>query len=199
MKRKTNIYTKDHNGTNINPQIEIGAYKGYISGQLLDANAIVALVDAKIAEVINGASTAGDTLKELEDSIPTKISDLINDTGFITASQASDSAIVSVTANQPFPQSWPKTGNISDLVTAINNDPSATAGKIYLATVEYNDLPTGLQQAEMKVEIMNQTMLFTITSEDVSPYHWEATSAYGRLTPWRSFVASSVSPVNTEE
>lgn len=42
-------------------------------------------------------------------------------------------------------------------------------------------------------------MLFTITSEDVSPYHWEATSAYGRLTPWRSFVASSVSPVNTEE
>lgn len=84
MKHKTNIRTKDSAGININPQIECGPFKGYISGELLDANAVSALIDQKISGVIGGASTSGDTLKELEQAIPTKVSDLNNDSGYMT-------------------------------------------------------------------------------------------------------------------
>lgn len=100
------------------------------------------------------------------------------------------SGTISVTANQPFPNSWHTSGRLSDLITDINNDSDATKGKIYLSTVSFDDLPGNMMQAEMKVEIMNEgkIMLFTITSENVAPYHWEATSAYGRAATWRSFV-----------
>ena len=99
---------------------------------------------------------------------------------------------INVTANQPFPDSWHKSGTLSNLITDINSDNTATKGKIYLSTVSFTDLPSNMIQAEMKVEIMNEgkIILFTITSEDVAPYHWEATSAYGRKATWRSFVSN---------
>ena len=101
----------------------------------------------------------------------------------------------SVIANEEFPTSWPKSGTMSQLVTAINNDTSVKKGKIYLSTVTFSDLPANLSQAEMKVEIMDINSygvikVFTVTSEDRSPYHWERTSAYNRLTNWRSWLPS---------
>lgn len=101
----------------------------------------------------------------------------------------------SVIANEEFPSGWPKTGTMSSLVTAINNDTNVKKGKIYLSTVSYSDLPTNLGQAEMKVEIMDINehgviKVFTVTSEDRSPYHWERTSAYSRLSAWRSWLPS---------
>lgn len=84
MKRKTNIRTKDSAGININPQIECGPFKGYISGELLDANAVSALIDQKINVVIGGATTAGDTLKEIEDKIDAlAMSQITNDAGYV--------------------------------------------------------------------------------------------------------------------
>ena len=84
MKRKTNIYTKDNYGSNINPQIEIGQFKGYLPGEMMDANAISALIDQKIANVVGGATTAADTLKELEDKInQLAMSQINNDAGYV--------------------------------------------------------------------------------------------------------------------
>ena len=108
-----------------------------------------------------------------------------------------------VIANEGFPESWPKAGWIynednreSDLIYAINHDDKAVEGKIYLSTVSYRDLPRGLMQAEMKVEVMrvystySKILLFTITSSDLSPYHWEYTSAYDSEGAWRSWATS---------
>ena len=146
----------------------------------------------KRVKALQGAGGSGgsggvspELLAEVVAQIPTNVSELNNDAGYLTQA--------TVTANEPFPSSWPKNGNINGLINAINNDSSATQGKIYLATVSYNDLPAGLAQAEMKVEITvggsgNKVMLFTVTSENVSPYHWERTSAYGRTGTWRSFL-----------
>jgi hypothetical protein len=84
MKRKTNIFAKDFDGRNINSQIEVGPYKGYTSGDLLDANAVAALIDQKISGVVGGATTAADTLKELEDKISQlAMSQISNDAGYV--------------------------------------------------------------------------------------------------------------------
>lgn len=66
MKNKTNISVKDIRGVRITPYMELGENHGYVSGDLLDANATMALVEKKISEVVGGASSSSDTLKEIE-------------------------------------------------------------------------------------------------------------------------------------
>ena len=111
------------------------------------------------------------------------------------------------TTNQRFPNGWRTNGTMADLIEDINNDNTAVAGKSYFGTVAISDLPTGLIQAEMKVEVMVEEMLpvfnqetqeteekirkvvvFTVTSSGVAPYHWEYTSAWGDEGVWRSFL-----------
>ena len=77
-----------------------------------------------------------------------------------------------------------------DLIRDINEDETAIPGQSYLKTVSISDLPANLMQAEMKVEVMDEgkILVFTVTSENVAPYHWEYTSAYGREGEWRSFL-----------
>lgn len=193
------VSTGSHARMVTDPSVIVGeTYNGYGQATILDANATKELVDSRIDDVVDGAVEALDTLKELGDSMPTKLSQLQNDAGFITAQDASNTAIVSVTANQPFPTSWPTYGTMSQLISAINNDNTATKGKIYLSTVSYNDMPSGISQAEMKVEIMEdddfgKNILFTVNSENVSPYRWEYLSAYGRTNQWRSYLPSTTS------
>lgn len=100
-------------------------------------------------------------------------------------------------ANRAFPVSWTTDGTIEDLITDINNDSSAIKGKAYLSTVSCSDLPGNMVQAEMLVEVMDEipgigkVLLFTITSSDTAPYHWEYTSAYGEPGTWRTFLIAS--------
>lgn len=86
MKQNTKISILDNLGIRRNATIEIGANGSHESGLLLDANAIEKLIESKIASLINGAGTDRDTLKEVSDAIPTKVSQLNNDSGFITNS-----------------------------------------------------------------------------------------------------------------
>ena len=209
MKRKSNIYTKDSAGTNINPQIEMGPYKGYISGELLDANAVAALIDQKISGVVGGATTAADTLKEIEDKIDQlAMSQITNDANYVQQDQDGNLIVnetnitntISVISNQPFPSDWPISNSysFSDLIAAIDADDEAIKGKVYLSTVHYTDLPGGMSDAELKVEIMdsagsNKIAVFSITSANVSPYNWHATMWNGELTDWRSYALVTVS------
>ncbi len=184
MKQKTNISVKNNLGYYISPSIEIGGANGYVSGDLLDANATVKLVKDKVDEVVNGAVEALDTLKELGDALPTKVSDLDNDAGYITEEDGLllvNENIVTVISNQPFPSTWPTSSSYSfaDLVSAIDADEDAIQGKVYLATVHYSDLNSsvGLSDAELKVEIMESSSShkiarFTITSANKAPYYW---------------------------
>lgn len=210
MKRKTNIRTKDSAGININPQIECGPFKGYISGELLDANAVSALIDQKINVVIGGATTAGDTLKEIEDKINAlAMSQITNDANYVQQDQDGNLIVnetnitntISVISNQPFPSDWPtlRTSTLSDLITAIDADDEAVKGKVYLSTVHYSDLPANMSDAELKVEIMDNTgshkiAVFSITSANVSPYNWHATMWNGELTDWRSYALVEEEP-----
>ena len=97
----------------------------------------------------------------------------------------------------PFPNDWDINHTMQDLIDDINADNNATVGNVYLATVSISDLPSGLVQAEMQVEIMSEipnlgkVILFTVTSDSVSPYHWEYTSTYGATGQWRYFVLNS--------
>jgi hypothetical protein len=130
-----------------------------------------------VIEVIKKNGTAlSINNKEVDIPIPTKTSDITNDSGFITQEE--------VIVNQNFPSGWRKSGSILNLIEDINNDSTATTGKSYLSTVRYNDLPAGLVQGEMKVEVMadeagiGKVILFTLTSSSNAPYHWEYTSAW---------------------
>lgn len=120
---------------------------------------------------------------------PTALSDFTNDEHFITNADVKN--------YKDFPEGWSKTGTMSDLISDINTDSNATTGMSYMATVSFSDLPASLLQAEMKVDVMDddenlgKNILFTITSSDTAPYHWEYTSAYGASGTWRGFVVSS--------
>lgn len=89
MKNKTNISILDNVGVRRNASIEVGANGNNESGLILDANAVESLIDNKVDEIIGDASDALDTLKELGDALPTKVSDLQNDAGYIKESDLS--------------------------------------------------------------------------------------------------------------
>lgn len=117
--------------------------------------------------------------------VPTDVSVFNNDAGYITQEE--------VIINESFPNSWHTTGTMADLIADINADTDAVAGKVYMDTVSFSDLPANMQQAELKVEIISllgdsKVIVFTVTSSEVSPYHWEYTSAYGQTNSWREWV-----------
>lgn len=84
MKSKTDISILDNLGLRRKAEIEIGNSGSYESGLLMDANTIEKMIEAKINALIGGASANSDTLKEISDAIPTKVSQLNNDSGFVT-------------------------------------------------------------------------------------------------------------------
>ena len=117
--------------------------------------------------------------------VPTDVSAFNNDAGYITQEE--------VIINEAFPNGWHTTGTMADLIADINADTDAVAGKVYMDTVSFSDLPGEMQQAELKAEIISQlgnskVIVFTVTSSEVSPYHWEYTSAYGQTNSWREWV-----------
>lgn len=191
--------------------IVIGDGNSYTPGEILDANAVETLINNKIANVVGGATTAADTLKEVEDKInQLAMSQISNDAGYVQQDQDGNLVVnetnitntISVISNQPFPSSWPTANNKSfaDLIDAIDTDDEAVKGKVYLSTVHYTDLPAAMHDAELKVEIMDNTgehkiAVFSITSANVSPYNWHATMWDGNLTSWHSYALAEEEPV----
>lgn len=76
MKNKTNISILDNVGVRRNASIEVGANGNNESGLILDANAVESLIDNKVDEIIG-------------DALPTKVSDLQNDEGYVKESDLS--------------------------------------------------------------------------------------------------------------
>ena len=138
-----------------------------------------------LATVATSGSYTDLTDKPTIPVVPTDVSAFNNDAGYITQEE--------VIINEAFPNSWHKTGTMADLIADINADTDAVAGKVYMDTVSFSDLPGEMQQAELKAEIISQldnskVIVFTVTSSEVSPYHWEYTSAYGQTNSWREWV-----------
>ena len=207
-KTTLNLSVKNSAGITVKPHIIVGDGGSYSSGDMLDANAVEALINSKIAGVVGGATTSSDTLKEIEDKIDAlAMSQITNDAGYVQQDQNGQLKInetnITIVSNQPFPASWP-TGSdktFSDLVTAIDNDAEAVKGKVYLSTVHYSDLPANMGDAEVKVEIMDSShahkiAVLSITSANVSPYNWHATIWSGDITDWHSYALAEEEPLS---
>lgn len=147
------------------------------------------LSDYATVESLATVATSGDyddlSNKPTIPVVPTDVSAFNNDAGYITQEE--------VIINESFPNDWHTTGTMADLISDINADTNAVAGKVYMDTVSFSDLPANMQQAELKAEIISQlgnskVIVFTVTSSEVSPYHWEYTSAYGQTNSWREWV-----------
>ena len=135
------------------------------------------------------------TASDLDDyakksDIPTNVSAFINDAGYLTST------------NLRIPAEWNINGSMRDLIDDINDDITATPGKVYLGTIHLNDLPYSedetwsgrrLIQGEARIEIMasqgdtGKVINFTLTST-LKPYHWEYTSSWRNEGEWISFL-----------
>ena len=82
---------------------------------------------------------------------------------------------------QEFEQGWPTTGTTKSLCDAVNADATAVAGMGYMGECTFSDLPTGISNAEIQVEVYkgtgtsNKVLHLICTSGNVAPYRWELT------------------------
>ena len=197
----------------VRPHVVLGDQaNGFIRGDLMDANAIVEIADQKIKELVNAAPEALDTLKELADAlnddsnfattivnaINQKQDTLISGENIKTINGSSilgeGNIVLDTSTYKGLPETWDTTHSMAELIASINADETAIPGKSYLGTVQLSDLPAGMVQAELIIDIMDQldvdgskVIVFSLSSADISPYKWEYTSAYGRTGAWRSW------------
>ena len=156
----------------------------------------------KILDLIKGGVLSGNKVNESETLTPSGNIISVDDSGNLVDTGVSIQELVIV--NRAFPESWRVDGTMEDLIEDINADKSAVKGMSYLQTVSCSGLPTGIMQGEMLVEIMEsnaygKVILFTMTSSDVHPYHWEYTSAWGGSGTWRSWesIGDKVNSINS--
>lgn len=82
---------------------------------------------------------------------------------------------------QPFNPVWPTSGTTKAFCDAVNADAGASVALAYLGEVTFTDLPSGMVNAEVKVEIMQGTgtadkvIHLELTSGNRPPYRWEYT------------------------
>lgn len=198
----------------VRPHVILGSEDGeFVRGDLMDANAIQEFVGQKIAELVDSAPEALDTLKELStalnddsnfattvvNAINQKQDTLVSGVNIKTINGSSvlgeGNIVLDTSTYKGLPETWDTTHSMTELIASINADSNAVPGKSYLGTVSLSDLPAGMMQAELIIDIMDQldvdgskVIVFSLSSADISPYKWEYTSAYGRLGAWRSWV-----------
>lgn len=200
-KTTLNVSVRNAAGITIKPSVIVGDQGSYSSGDILDANAVEELINSKITSVVGGATTAADTLKEIEDKIDAlKMSQVTNDAGYVQQDANGQLKVnetnITIISNQPFPASWPTDSlhSFSDLFTAMDADTDIMQGKVYMSTVHYSDLNSqvGLHDAELKIEIMQWTnddkiAVLSITSSNKAPYNWHNTLWNGVIGSWHSY------------
>ena len=82
---------------------------------------------------------------------------------------------------RPFPTTWVTNSTTAAFCAGVNADEKASEGMAYLGEVTFSDLPTGISNAEVVVEIMDGTgtsgkvIHLILTSGNVNPYRWEYT------------------------
>ena len=80
-----------------------------------------------------------------------------------------------------YPAGWTTNSTTKAFCDDIAADTTAVKGKAYLGEVTLSDLPAGIINSEIVVEIMdgttaaNKVILLTLTSGNVAPYQWQYT------------------------
>lgn len=88
-------------------------------------------------------------------------------------------ADLGITTYSQFADSW-TTNDVDTFLSDVYADSSATVGMAYLGELTGTGLPSGLNNVEAVVEILpsaisDKAIHITITSGNLSPYHWELT------------------------
>ena len=140
-------------------------------------------------------------------TIPTNVSQLTNDSGYIDSIKTINnnslvgSGNVELSTYLPF-GNWPTTGTTKLFCDAIATDTSAVKGKAYLGEVTFSDLPAGMANGEVVVEIMdgttalNKVITLTLTSGNVSPYMWKYVywNNGNNVSGWQTWATTSQIP-----
>ena len=125
-KNKIDISVVHNVGIRIKPSIIVGESNEYSSGDILDANATAELVIRKIDGVVDGATETLNTLKELGDAIPTNVSQLNNDAGYITDISDKTDKVNSATSGNF--AGLDSNGNLTDSGKSASDFATATQG-----------------------------------------------------------------------
>lgn len=94
---------------------------------------------------------------------------------------------------RPFHSSWRTNTTLANFCSDIVSDSTTLIGNSYLGELRCTGLPTGMINGEVRVDVLgesnnNKILLLTVTSTNLSPYHWELTYFNGIQHGWRKWV-----------
>lgn len=131
---------------------------------------------------------------------------LVNQTNIksVNGNSLLGSGDLELTSSLAFPAGWTTNSTTKALCDSVAADTSAVAGKMYLGEVTCSDLPAGIANSEVKVEIVdgttaqNKVILLELTSGNVAPYRWQYTYWNGgsSVSGWKTWQEELVSGTN---
>lgn len=90
-----------------------------------------------------------------------------------------------------FKNSWPTYTTLDAFCSTVISDTDAKVGNAYLGGLSCSGLPAGMGQGDVVVEIIgtnnNKVVKLTLTSTDVTPYHWEGCYWQGSFRGWKAW------------
>lgn len=149
----------------------------------------------KVTGATNGNLAALDTNGNLTDSGKAASDFALVSSLSTVATSGSYNDLLNVPSNRTFKEfksGWRTNSTLVNFCLDVINDNDASIGNAYLGGLSCTGLPAGMSQGDVIVEIIglsnsNKVVKLTMTSTNVSPYHWEACYWQGSLYGWRSF------------
>ena len=90
-----------------------------------------------------------------------------------------------------FKDTWHTDTTLLQFCQDVVSDTSVIVGDLFLGSLTCSGLPTGMANGEVSIQVLpglnGKMLLLTITSTNLSPYHWELSYYNGTLYGWRSF------------
>lgn len=92
-----------------------------------------------------------------------------------------------------FRDTWVTDSTLQEFCEDVAEDPTVMVGDLYLGSLTCSGLPEGMMIGEVSVQVINghaglKLLLLTLTSTNLSPYHWELSYFNGTLYGWRSWI-----------
>ena len=107
---------------------------------------------------------------------------------------------LSVTSCRPFKEGWPTNTTLAAFCAAVVADTDAVVGQVYLGQLGCSGLPDGMANGEAEVKVTQglsgKLLVITMTSTNLSPFHWEQSYYNNTLYGWKSWTTKE--DFNTE-
>lgn len=152
MKNKTNISVRNNLGTHTTSHMIVGSEGPYTSGDIMDANSVNQVVDEKINSIVDGASSAMDTLKEVENEI--------SDLPVIRTSIENIQSLINADS-QDIDDAIDKFEEIVEFLDGI--EPGSE-----LYTIIHSHIDNGTSGVIKHVEVLTQAQYDALTTKDVN-------------------------------